>query len=318
VDLSIIIVNWNSTDYLQLCLASVFTKTQGIEVEVVVVDNASDDGSCRELVASQFPNVVFYGSKINLGFARGSNLGYKLSSGGALLFLNPDTEIHDDVFTVMLRLLRSEANVGAVGVRLLNTDGSLQTSCVQAYPTILNQLLDSQFLRTKLPNSKLWGMRPLFAKSSESARVDAISGACLMVKRNVFEKVVMFDEKYFMYVEDLDLCHKITGAGYHIRFVNDHTVVHHGGKSSAVEGGHVANLRQQRAVMQFFNSTRGGWYSFLYRIGLVAAAIVRLLILAGLAPLRVFARSPTNWKISIRKWSSILRWALGFKVYVGQ
>jgi GT2 family glycosyltransferase len=318
MDLSIIIVNWNSTDYLRHCLVSVFAKTQGVSVEVVVVDNASYDDSCEELIRREFPSVVFYGSKSNLGFARGSNLGYELSSGRTLLFLNPDTEIQDDVFAVMVHELESAAEVGAVGVRLLNSDGSLQTSCVQSYPTILNQLLDSELLRTKLPNSRLWGTKPLFANTPDPARVDAISGACLMVKREVFEQVDKFDDNYFMYVEDLDLCRRITAAGYSIQYLNDRTVVHHGGKSSAVQGRHIANLRQQKAIMQFFNATRGRWYSFLYRAGLVVVAVARLVILGALVPFWMLAHLPSNWKVSVQKWASILKWAIGLKVYAGQ
>ena len=313
MNLSIIIVNWNSTDYLRHCLASIYRETKGIGIEVVVVDNASCDDSCAELIRGEFPSVVLHCSSKNLGFAQGSNLGYELSFGEILLFLNPDTEIQSDVFTRMVKELESTSCTGAVGSRLLNSDGSLQTSCIQSYPTILNQLLDSDFLRNKFPTSRLWGMQPLFAHAANPARVDVISGACLMVKREVFVQVGKFDDSYFMYVEDVDLCRRITGAGYTIHYMNDCEVIHHGGKSSAVQGRHFANLRQQQAILQFFAATQGRWYSFLYRVGVAFAAAIRLMIIVSLLPFRIVAHTATNWKFSFQKWSCIFRWAIGLE-----
>src|SRR3984957_5592969 len=313
MNLSIIIVNWNSTDYLRRCLGSIYRETKGISIEVVVVDNASSDDSCARLIRGEFPSVVFHCSDKNLGFARGSNLGYDLSAGEVLLFLNPDTEIQSDVFTRMVKELDSDSSAGAMGSRLLNSDGSLQTSCIQSYPTILNQLLDSEFLRNRFPTSALWGMQPLFARAANPACVDVISGACLMVKREVFAQVGKFDDSYFMYVEDIDLCRRITGAGYTIHYMNDCEVIHHGGKSSAVQGRHFANLSQQKAILQFFAATQGRWYSFLYRVGVAFAAATRLTIIVSLLPFRMVAHKATDWKISLQKWACIFRWAIGLE-----
>jgi GT2 family glycosyltransferase len=310
MDLSIIIVNWNSTDYLRHCLASVYRETKGISFEVIVVDNASRDDSCAELIRNEFEQVVFHCSKKNLGFAGGSNKGYELSSGKVLLFLNPDTEIQSDVFTHMVQALESAADTGAVGSRLLNSDGSVQMSCIQTYPTIVNQLLDSEFLRSKFPTSRLWGMQPLFVRASPT-QVDVISGACLMAKREVFEQVGRFDDGYFMYVEDVDLCRRITSAGYVIHYLDDCEVIHHGGKSSAVQKKNFVSLRQQEAMLQFFAATRGDWYSFLYRTGLAFVALVRLTLIISLLPFRRVAHPINNWKFSLQKWTAIFRWAIG-------
>jgi N-acetylglucosaminyl-diphospho-decaprenol L-rhamnosyltransferase len=140
-----------------------------------------------------------------------------------------------------------------------------------------------------------------------------ISGACLMVKREVFAHVGKFDDSYFMYVEDVDLCHRITGAGYAIHYMNDCEVIHHGGKSSAVQGQHFASLRQQKAILQFFAATEGGWYSFLYRVGVAFAAAIRLMMIVSLLPFRIVAHKASTWKLSLQKWTCILCWALGLK-----
>ena len=313
MDLSIIIVNWNSTDYLRQCLASVLRETKGISIEIIVVDNASSDATCARLMCDEFPGAIFRESGQNLGFARASNLGCDLSCGEILLFLNPDTEISEDVFTRMVAEVRSSASIGAVGARLLNSDGSLQTSCVQTYPTIMNQLLDSEFLRAKMPRSRLWGMEALFAGDKQPASVDAISGACLMVKREIFLGVGKFSDQYFMYVEDVELCRRITTAGYSIHYLSNCEVVHHGGKSSTVQGKCFANLRQQQALLQYFTSTRGRWYANVYRAALAIAAILRLLAIGCLLPLRAIARKATNCRFSYQKWSSIFRWAIGIE-----
>lgn len=318
MDLSIIIVNWNATDYLRDCLASIYCETRNLNIEVIVVDNASRDDSCAELIRREFPWVVLYCSKDNLGFARGSNLGYELSSGEILLFLNPDTQIQGNVFADMVKEIWSNANTGAVGPKLLNGDGSLQTSCIRAYPTIVNQLLDSEFLRNKFPLSRLWGMQPLFASTANPVRVDVISGACLMVKRDVFVQVGKFDENYFMYVEDIELCRRITASKYIIQYMNECEVTHYGGKSSEVQGRYFANLRQQEAICQYFSATKGSWYSFLYRSGLAFVAMLRLLIIVCLLPFRKVAHEATNLMVSFQKWLHIFRWAIGQKVQVGQ
>ncbi len=311
--LSIIIVNWNSTDDLRACLVAIYQHTKGVAVEVIVVDNASRDESCGTLIRDSFPQVLFHRSEINLGFARASNLGYELSSGNVLLFLNPDTEIHDDVFSRMINHLLSSTGVGAVGARLLNTDGSLQSSCVQAFPTIWNQLLDSEMLRRMMPKSRLWGMRTLFEGQVQPVEVDAVSGACLMVRRHVFAQVKQFDVSYFMYVEDIDLCHKITRAGYAIQYMADCEVVHHGGRSSVQQGAHFASLRQQEAVHRFLRTARGGCYAELYRSSLAVAALVRMVLIVVGAPILRFRHHATSSDFSLQKWSSIFRWAIGLR-----
>ncbi|WP_446744385.1 glycosyltransferase family 2 protein [Silvibacterium acidisoli] len=311
MDLSIIIVNWNSTDYLRQCLLSIYRETAKLTFEVIVIDNCSRDNSCSELVHSSFPQVILHCSDQNIGFARACNLGADLSKGRALLFLNPDTEIHDDVFSRMIEAAESRSNVGAVGVRLLNSDGSLQMSSVQAYPTILNQLLDSEFLRRKWPNSKLWGIAVLFADSREPSHVDAISGACLMVTREAWSVVKGFDSQYFMYVEDIDLCQRISQAGFSLLYLNDCEVVHHGGKSSAVQGRYFANLRQQQATLQYFRATRGHLYSACYRCSMALAAGIRVLIIVCTMPFRSLANRAVARNFSLEKWLHIFRWAVG-------
>ena len=139
-----------------------------------------------------------------------------------------------------------------------------------------------------------------------------------MVKRDVFVQVGKFDDSYFMYVEDIELCRRITASEYTIQYMNKCEVTHYGGKSSDVQGRHFANLRQQEAICQYFSATKGRWYSVIYRIGLAFAAVLRLLIIVCLLPFRRVAHKAVNLMASFQKWLQIFRWAIGMEVQVGQ
>ena len=315
MDLSIIIVNWNSRDYLRKCLASVFAETRGIDFEVLVIDSASFDG-CGEMLREHFPQVRFIQSEKNVGFARANNAAFAVSRGGCVLFLNPDTELVGPAVNTLYERLRSFPNAGAVGCRLLNTDRTVQTSCIQSIPTILNQLLDSEFLRARWPRSKLWGMAPLYEAPDGPREVEAISGACVMLKRETFERVGRFSEDYFMYAEDIDLSYKVRQVGCSNYYVPDAAVVHHGGSSAGKAPGNFSVVMMREAIWRFLRKTRGDLYGFVYRQVMCASALCRLLVLGVAAPLG-FAGSSGSSESS-RKWRAILRWSLNREVCVRQ
>src|SRR4029077_17383442 len=204
LDLSIIVVNWNSAEFVRRCVGSIRDHTAGLTYEILVIDNASFDG-CDTVLKQYAPDATYIQSIDNSGFARANNRAFRASRGSSLLFLNPDTEIVGSAIYLLYRALQHLPRAGAVGARLLNSDRSLQKSCIQSFPTILNQALDSEYFRRKWPASVLWGTKPLLHDNREAAEVEAISGACLMIKRDVFERVGEFTEDYFMYAEDIDL-----------------------------------------------------------------------------------------------------------------
>jgi N-acetylglucosaminyl-diphospho-decaprenol L-rhamnosyltransferase len=214
----------------------------------------------------------------------------------------------------LIHHLRSRTRIGIVGPRLLNTDGSLQTSCVQAYPTILNQVLDAQRLRQMFPLSSLWGMQALYLSPDTTSCVEVVSGACLMIDRLAFQQVGGFDETYFMYVEDVDLCRRTRRAGFDVLFVGSCEVTHHGGKSSAMQGEDFVNLRQKEAMLQFFLHTRGPVYAVLYRSALAIAALARLLTIAAFRVSRQREAGTAFRSTSHAKWVSLLCWTLGLRL----
>ncbi len=310
MDLSIIIINWNSAAYLRTCLVSIATHTEEITFEVIVVDNASHDG-CEKLLREEFPEVHFVQSHENLGFGRANNLAFRYSSGKILLFLNPDTEILDGAIQKMVAFLRSDYHAGAVGAVLLNTDGTVQSSCVQAFPTITNQVLDSELLRGLFPGWSGWGLRPLRAGAERTINVDVISGAGFMVKRSVFEQVGMFASEYFMYADDVELSYKIKKAGYAVVCHTDCRITHLGGRSSASQVDHFTEILQRESMAQFFLRTRGRMYAALYRAAMAGAAALRLALILCLAPLGGIRLNGKTAASRLTKWSRIFRWAVG-------
>lgn len=317
MDLSIVIVNWNSKAYLAHALASLESvrRDPDIELEVVVIDSGSFDG-CAELLAQKHADVRFVQSRQNLGFARANNEALRFTTGDVLLFLNPDTEVIGDAIERLYRAITRFPLAGIVGPKLLNSDGSVQETCIRAFPTLLNQLLDSDALRARFPQSSLWGKQPLVAGGAEPMPVDAISGASLMIRRSLFETVGMFSTEYFMYSEDMDLCLKVRLAGFNAYYVPQAEVKHHGGGSSQTSPSTFSAVMRVESQWRFFRRTRSPAYAALYRTAMFAVSGLRIVVALVAWP----AQAPLGkrgWSRAVlRKWAARLRWAAGGERWV--
>jgi GT2 family glycosyltransferase len=309
MDLSIIIVNWNSKDFLMKCLASIAARTSGVDFEVIVIDSGSFDG-CDEMLHEHYPHTRFIQSTLNLGFARANNCAAHAASGDYLLFLNPDTELIGPAINQLLEKTRSLPDAAAVGGRLLNSDRTTQSSCIQPIPTILNRLLDSELLKRLWPASPLWGAAALYRDATDPQEVEAISGACLMVRREVFASVGGFTEDYFMYAEDVDLAYKVRKRGYKNYYVPGATLIHHGGSSSELASNTFAAVMIPEATFRFLRKTRGYAYGLAYRMAMCASGLGRLLLLGLSQPIWTRYRSRASWKASCDKWLAVLWWSL--------
>ena len=241
-DLSIVIVSWNVRELLRRCLQSIVTGAQpgpsdgvfqvdGWEVEILVVDNASTDGS-SEMVRDEFPRVHLIANDENRGFTSANNQGLTLSQGRYLLLLNPDTEIVDAALATMIGYIEENSKVGVLGPRLINTDGSLQSSR-RRFPTFSTALAESTVVQEWWGDNRIL-RRYYMADTADDAiqDVDWLVGACLLVRRQAYEQVGSLDEGFFMYSEELDWCRRIKGAGWGVVYLPTATIVHHEGKSS--------------------------------------------------------------------------------------
>lgn len=310
VELSIVIVNWHSADYVLACLRSIREQTAALNYEVIIVDNASFDG-CRERVAREHPEVVFLQSQINLGFAGANNMGVESARGNILLFLNPDTEVCERGIELLYCRMQELPDAGIAGCRQLNSDGSLQTSCVQSFPTVLNQVLDADVLRRWFPKADLWGTAALSDSGTVIAEVEAVSGACMMIRRETFDLIGGFGSNYFMYAEDLDLCYKTRRAGFRNYYIGEAKIIHHGGGCTKQANSNFSNVMMRESVGRFLREFRGSFYSNCYRVALSCTAIIRLVMLVVLFPAWLARQRVPEWRLSCRKWFAISLWGLG-------
>lgn len=254
IDLSIVTVSWNVCDLLRDCLHSVDNGRGDINLEMIVVDGASNDGS-PEMVRREFPWVKLIARQENLGFPRGNNIGIQQAKGRYILLLNPDTAIIEDALPVMVKYLDQHMDIGGLGAQLLYPDGSIQSSR-RRFPTFLTALFESTWLESMAPPSIFRHYYVLDLPDDEISDVDWVTGACLMVPRRVIDRVGLLDEGYFMYSEELDWCRRIVEAGWRIVYLPQAKIVHHVGKSSdqAVTERHI---NFQRAKLRYYRKYHG-------------------------------------------------------------
>ena len=309
MDLSIIIVNWNSADFVIKCVSSIQRETKSLDYEIIVVDSGSFD-DCGAMLKREFPWVTFMQISKNMGFARSNNAAFKAAHGKCILFLNPDTILVGPAVNTMYERLQTLNNAGAIGCKLLNADLSVQTSCVQSFPTILNQILDAEPLRSKWPSSRLWGVAALYASTDQPAEVEAISGAAVMLKRSVFEQVGLFSEDYFMYAEDIDLSYKIKKAGFTNYYIPQASIVHFGGGSSQQTPNNFSIVMMRESIWRFLCKSRGKTYGLGYRWAMLLSAVVRLILLSVVLPVQHIRQQQRTSDGALQKWGAVLRWSL--------
>lgn len=234
LDLSVCIVSWNTRALLRQCLLSIYNSAHGMDFEVLVVDNASSDGSA-DMVRREFPAVRLFENEVNQGFAGGSNLAIKNSTGHCILLLNSDTIVMPGTLQTMTEFLKGSAETGVIGCKLLNPDGTAQLS-YRKFPT-----LQWGYIRTVLISKVYHHIKPLRGilephvhggGPNNRRSVDWVSGACLMTRRDVFDAIGLLDERFFMFCEEIDWCYRARRAGWDIRYLPDICVIHYGGESS--------------------------------------------------------------------------------------
>lgn len=232
IDLSIIIVNYNVKEFLKNLLHSIHKATQNLSIEIIVVDNASDDGSL-EMIKEKFPDVILIANEKNFGFGKANNIGLEKARGKYILLINPDTLVSEDTFTKLIKFFNSHPEAGMVGCKILNPDGTLQLACRRSFPGPWTSFTKVTGLSNLFPKSKLFARYNLtYLDENQTYEVDAISGSFMMFRKEVYEKVGGFDEQFFMYGEDLDLCYRVQKAGYKIYYVHTTQIIHYKGEST--------------------------------------------------------------------------------------
>ncbi|MCK6604259.1 MAG: glycosyltransferase [Ignavibacteriaceae bacterium] len=232
MDLSIIIVNYNVKEFLQNLLDSIYRASGDISAEIIIVDNASDDGSV-EMVKEKYPGVILIENQENTGFAKANNLGLKIAKGKYLLLLNPDTLVSEDTFTKMFSFFDKYPDAGLATCKMIGSDGNLQLACRRSFPDLWTSFTKVTGLSTLFPKSRLFARYNLtYLDENKTYEVDAISGAFMMMKREVYEKIGGLDEEFFMYGEDLDWCFRVQKAGWKVYYYHETQIIHYKGEST--------------------------------------------------------------------------------------
>lgn len=230
-DASVIIVNWNTKDLLRNCLRSVYERGGDVDFEVIVIDNASTDGSA-EIVKKGFPQVTLIENSQNRGFAAANNQGIAEAQGRYALLLNSDTVILDKAIQETVSFADAHPEAAVVGCRILNPDRTLQPSCFM-FPSILNMLLSSTYLYKLFPKSRFFGReRMTWWGRNDIREVDVVTGCFMLVRREAIEQVGMMDEAFFIYGEETDWCYRYKHAGWKVMFTPCAEIIHLGGQST--------------------------------------------------------------------------------------
>ena len=273
MDLSVIIVSYNSREELRRSIAAVELGAKDLSWEIIVVDNASGDDSVG-YVGTTFPEVKLVRNTHNHGFARACNQGVAVSAGDFVLFLNPDTECKPGSLTSLVRVLQNDRAIGTVGPRLLAEDGRPSRSCFR-FHTLWRPTFNLPLLRWIVGERLALHYSPEHPSIRGGGPVDWLSGACLLVRRNALEQVGGFDERYFMYFDDTDLCNRLVTEGWGVVYVPAVEVVHHGAQSSKKSWGRML-VEMQRSRLIYLSKHYGAVGQLVLRALMVAAAVLRV------------------------------------------
>lgn len=257
-DLSVVILNYNTAEHVRACLASLPAGCDGLRYEVIVVDNASPRPGIDAAVAAH-PGVRLLKRRRNGGFSAGINTGLRAARAEAVLILNPDTTLASGAAASMLCFLRAHPEIGVLGPRILNEDGTLQLSC-RRFPTFAAAAFNRNSLLTRLLPRNRFSSTYLMSDwdHGSTGDVDWLSGAAMLLNRAALERVGLFDERYFFEIEDVDLCRRMHAAGYRVVYFPDAEVTHRIGASSSTLPNRVILARHRGMWLYYRSYMRGG------------------------------------------------------------
>jgi N-acetylglucosaminyl-diphospho-decaprenol L-rhamnosyltransferase len=309
---TVVVVNWNSGTMLRACLTAAMRKSGNLEVKVVVVDNHSRDGSA-ELVAREFPGVLLIRAGRNLGFGRGNNLAQAHARPGYVLFLNPDTELRANALERMVGFLAAHPETGAVGCKMVFPDGGVADQNLQWFPNPLSEFVTQAFLTYRMTR-RLEGLLPL-NDPLNSGYVKKLYGGCFMVRTAVLERVGWFDERFFMYAEDVDLSRRIREADWKLYYLSEAEIMHVAGGTTRNVSSDFSILMACESMEKLIEKYQGVPAAIFYRIGLFGASLLRLCFLSVLILLSpaLPAGKRGSSREAVRNCMLRVKWVLGLR-----
>jgi GT2 family glycosyltransferase len=275
MQLSVIIVNYNVKYFLEQCLHSVLKACVNIEAEIIVADNNSTDGS-RAYLEEKFPAVSFIWNHDNIGFARANNLALEKAKGEFILFLNPDTLLAEDCIEKCMQFFTMNTKAGALGIRMVDGSGKFLKESKRAFPAPLTSMFKLSGLARLFPRSKIFARYHLgHLHENENHEVDVLAGAFMMIPKKVLDEIGNFDERFFMYGEDVDLSYRIQEAGFKNYYFAESGIIHFKGEST--KRGSLNYVRLFYKAMSLFvkkhySGSKAGFFIFLIQMAIVIRA----------------------------------------------
>jgi len=306
LDVSIVIVSWNTRDILRGCLKAMYAQTKGIALEVIVVDNASTDGSV-ETLETQFPQVKLIRNSENLGFAKANNIGIRASRGSYVCLVNSDVIVLEGCIENLKEFMDANPSAGISGPKILNPDRTLQPGC-RNFPTIWNNLCQALGLNYLFPKSAFFSEPFMKYWAHDKVRkVDVITGCFWMVRREAIDEVGLLDEDFFIYGEDIDWCKRFHNAGWDVVFYPGAEAIHIGGASSG-NAPIKFYLEMQKADLHYWRKHHGR----IGRAGYLAIILIRQTLRVVFGAIRYIThpskRESTCFKL--KRSLACVRWVL--------
>jgi N-acetylglucosaminyl-diphospho-decaprenol L-rhamnosyltransferase len=308
VDVSVVIVSWNVCGLLRRCIESILS-ADGPSVEIIVIDNASADGSA-EMLRAEFPQVDLIASDVNLGFSRANNVGLAHATGEYVFFLNPDTIVRNDALTRMVAFLGDHSEFDMIGPRLVSPDGIVQPVSRLPSRSVLLMLSEALYLhRLPIARALMKNRRMPLDDLWEAREVEAVSGAAMFARRRVLNELAGFDESFLYTCEDLDLCVRLGRRGSRIFYLVDAEVVHFSGQSSSqasVRSGTMSILSMERYLKRSYSGPTALAYRLIVQVLqmpiMVSVGVVKAVLRReGANELRDrlrFAKAIWRWRVS--------------------
>jgi GT2 family glycosyltransferase len=310
-DISIIIVSWNTKKYMEECLTSLRGMEGNVSAEIIVVDNASADGT-PEMIRTQFPDVKLIETGANLGFAKGNNVGIKEATGKYICLINSDVNVPSDCLNKMHAFMEQEPSIGLLGPGMLRPDGKVYRSGMR-FPTLWNLFLRALFLDSLFKSTGFFGGFLMKDFQFDHTRdIDVLNGWLWMARREALEQVGPLDGRFFMYAEDVDWCQRFHLAGWRVVFYAEAQAVHYGGASAASAPSRF-NVEMQRANLQYWKKYHGRISLFFYLMIGCLSYTVRALGWAVIFLTKKSSRSRAN--IEVKQYLKCLRWVLDFRTH---
>ena len=287
MDLSVIIVNYNVKYFMENTIRSVNESVKDLSYEIIVIDNASKDGSA-EYITEKFPEINYIYNDSNLGFAKANNQGLKIAKGKYILILNPDTIVKEMSINYLIDYLEKNPETGLATCKIIGPEGTLDPSCHRSFPTMWNSFCHLSGLSSLVPKTRLFASYNLsYLEDDRIAEVDAVSGSFMLLRRDIIDKGVLMPEEYFMYGEDLDFCYQIKIQGYKIEYVPIAEIIHYRGQSSKKDK---IKLRKYffDSMKIFVKKNYTSKYSFFFKFILDLAIMFSFLVSIGKIVFRIY------------------------------